>query len=113
MKCEAPSGWACQVHGAPWRGLTIQSRFFFFHLDPSCLTNYLLFLSYSPIHACTSETVPLLESFLCEVKAAAILEFSTNQTPVNFSHLVHEGMEGGVGGRIQSREERRLREQKI
>lgn len=34
------------------------------------------FFSYSPLHAHTSETIRILENFLCEVKAAAILKFS-------------------------------------
>lgn len=72
--CEEQSGGACQVPRAHGEGLTIKSRFFFLHLDPSCLAS--LFFSYSPLHAHTSETIPILENFVCEVKAAAVLKFS-------------------------------------
>lgn len=94
MKSLEESAWAFKIYRTHRKGLIVKSRFFSFHLEPSCFANY-SFFSYSPLPTNTSETVLILENFLNEVKAAAILEFSTNQTSLNFSYVVHEWMEGG------------------
>lgn len=62
-------------------------------LSPLALLIILSFLTL--LYLQTLQKLLILENFLNEVKAAAILEFSTNQTSLNFSYVVHERMEGG------------------
>lgn len=78
----------------PREGASIKSRF-------SCVLTLLAlpvysFFSYSPLPAHTSETIPILENFLCEVKGSSRSEIF--RLLLTSSHLVHQGLGwSGVG----------------